>query len=133
MSARERYVKRDSAFVIALQLDLETAGFTYRKWGGLQTCKPGDWIVNNDGDIYTVDRSSFERTYRMVGPGCYVKITPVWAERAETSGAVTTKEGASRYLAGDYIVYNEPGGGDGYAVARDEFERMYLRCDDAAP
>ena len=50
MSRRERYVKKHTQFVVAVELDLDTAGFTYQKWGGTQTCKPGDWIVNNDGD-----------------------------------------------------------------------------------
>jgi len=125
MSARQKYVKRATQFVVAVQLDLDTEGFTYRKWGGTQVCKPGDWLVNNDGDTYTVDRETFARTYRATGPGTYVKITPVWAEVARTAGEVPTKEGATHYEAGDYLVYNEPDGGDGYAVSSDAFERMY--------
>jgi hypothetical protein len=108
-----------------VQLDLETTGFTYQKWGNAQQCKPGDWLVNNDGDTYTVDRQTFERTYRATGPGTYVKVTPVWADVADTPGVIRTKEGGTRYLAGDYLVYNEPDGGDGYAVSKDKFERMY--------
>ena len=125
MNTRERYVKRDTAFVIAVQVDLETEGFTYRKWGGTQRCKPGDWIVNNGRDTYTVDRDTFARTYRSTEPGRYVKVTPVWAESATASGRMQTKEGITNYNAGDYIVYNEPDGGDAYAVAKDEFERTY--------
>jgi hypothetical protein len=45
MDARQRYVRRASQFVIAVQVDLETDGFTYEKWGGAQTCKRGDWLV----------------------------------------------------------------------------------------
>jgi hypothetical protein len=125
MSTRRKYVKRRTQFVVAVQLDLETEGFTYRKWGGNQACKPGDWLVSNHGDTYTVDRDTFPRTYRATGPGTYVKITPVWAEVALTAGNVHTKEGASHYEAGDYLVYNEPDGSDGYAVSRAAFERMY--------
>lgn len=62
-------VKRDTQFVMAVQLDLETAGFTYQKWGATQTCKSGDWLVNNDGDTYTIDRESFARTYQKTGLG----------------------------------------------------------------
>jgi len=65
-----------------------------------------------------------ERTNRR-GPGTYVKRTPVWAEVAGEAGAVRTKEGATHYEAGDYLVYNQPDGGDAYAVAKDAFERMY--------
>ena len=125
MSSRRQYVKRASQFVVAVQLDLDTPGFTYKKWGGTQTCKPGDWLVNNGGDIYTVDRDTFSRTYESTGPGTYVKRTPVWAEAAGEAGAVRTKEGATQYEAGDYLVYNQPDGGDAYAVAKDAFEKMY--------
>ena len=51
MAARQKYLKREQAAVAAIQLNLETDGFTYRKWGGEQTCKPGDWIVDNGGDV----------------------------------------------------------------------------------
>jgi hypothetical protein len=129
MSSRRKYVKRSSEFVVAVQIDLETGGFTYRKWGGTQTCKRGDWLVNNNGDTYTVEEKTFARTYRSTGPGTYVKTTPVWAEVAGAAGEVRTKEGATHYEAGDYLVYNEADGGDAYAVAREAFERMYAPAD----
>ena len=125
MTHRGKYVKRASESVIAVQLDLETDGFTYQKWGGAQRCKRGDWIVSNHGDTYTVDAATFARTYRPTGPGCYVKTTPVWAEAMAASGEVATKEGATRYNPGDYLVSNEPSGEDSYAVAKSDFERMY--------
>src|SRR6516165_1254280 len=117
MGDRVKYVKRANQAVVAVQLALETAGFTYQKWGGVQRCKAGDWIVNNDGDVYTVDRETFERTYHRVGAGTYVKITPIWAEVAQEAGCVQTKEGATQYRAGDYLVFNEQHGGDAYAVS----------------
>lgn len=125
MNTRRPYVKRATQFVVAVQLDLETPGFSYRKWGDTQTCKRGDWLVNNDGDVYTVDRESFARTYEPTGPGTYVKRTPVWAEVAPAAGEVRTKEGATHYEAGDYLVSNNPDGSDAYAVAKGDFERMY--------
>ena len=129
MSQRRKYVKRSDQFVVAVQLDLDTTGFSYRKWGGTQTCKPGDWLVSNDGDTYTVDQESFARTYRQTGPGTYVKNTPVWAEVARTSGEIRTKEGATHYDKGDYLVYNDPDGKDGYAMSSDTFTRMYEPSD----
>lgn len=129
MSGRRRYIKRPDRPVVAVQLALDTEGFTYRKWGGVQTCKPGDWIVDNGGDIYTVDRDTFARTYRQTGPGNYVKSTPVWAEVATQPGAVQTKEGLTRYQPGDYLVFNEPDGGDPYAVTPERFEAMYVPDD----
>ena len=38
-----------------------------------------------------------------------------------------TKEGATHYRAGDYLVFNEEHGGDAYAVAAAKFEAMYKR------
>jgi hypothetical protein len=129
MSNRRKYLKRSTEFVVAVQVDLDMDGFTYQKWGGTQRCKRGDWLVNNNGDLYTVDGDTFVRTYRSSGPGTYVKATPVWAEVARTAGAIRTKEGATHYSPGDYLVYNEADGRDGYAVERGEFERMYELVD----
>ncbi len=129
MAERRKYLKKTSAHVVAIQLDLETRGFTYQKWGDTQTCKPGDWIVNNDGDAYTVDRDTFARTYRAVSPGIYEKVAPVWAEVVGQPGQIATKEGVTRYTAGAYFVYNEADGTDGYAVEAEAFEKMYEPAD----
>lgn len=110
---------------MAVQLNLETRGFTYEKWGGTQVCKPGDWLVDNNGEIYTIDRQSFADTYESVGAGRYVKTATVWAETAQADGAVETKEGATSYRAGDYLVSNDEAGEDPYAVSREKFEAMY--------
>ena len=81
--SRRRFRKRADATVVAVQLRLETGGFTYEKWGGPQRCVANDWLVDNDGDVYTVGEQTFASTYRRVGPGRYQKVTEVWAERAE--------------------------------------------------
>ena len=125
MAKIRRYRKKPDQFVLAVQVDLDTDGFTYRKWGGIQTCHTGDWLVDNDGDIYTVDGSVFERTYRKVGTGRYVKVTPVWAEKAKEAGQVKTKEGVSHYKPGDYLVYNNEDGTDAYCTSASKFESMY--------
>ena len=129
MGHRLKYVKRANQSVVAVQLAVDTTGFTYQKWGSVQTCKAGDWVVNNNGDVYSVDRETFERTYRQVSTGMFVKITPVWAEVATEKGCVQTKEGATNYGAGDYLVFNEQHGGDAYAVAAKKFEAMYERAE----
>ena len=49
MSERRRYRRRPDRPVIAVRLQLETAGFTYFKWRDEQQCKAGDWLVDNDG------------------------------------------------------------------------------------
>ena len=93
MGVRRKYKKKPTSFITAVQLDLDTEGFTYNKWGGKQVCKKGDWLVNNNGDTYTVAEESFAKTYKFVSPGVYVKSAPVWAEVAEKAGNIKTKEG----------------------------------------
>lgn len=125
MGERKRYRKKPDQYVVAVQLALETEGFTYRKWGAEQRCKQGDWLVNNDDDIYTVDRDVFAATYQQLDSGHYVKTTPVWAVRADKPGAVKTMEGESRYNAGDYLVANNEDGSDAYCIGAAKFESMY--------
>ena len=127
---RARYRKKPDEFIVAVQLDLETEGFTYEKWGGTQVCKPGDWLVNNNGEVYTIDRGVFESTYERVGEGRYVKTTVVWAEEAESAGTVRTREGLTNYEAGDYIVDNDESGKDRYAVSKAAFEAQYDQVED---
>lgn len=122
---RRRYTKKPDQFVIAVQLKLDTDGFSYRKWGADQRCKQGDWLVDNNGDVYSVDQAVFAKTYRQLRPGAYVKTTPIWAEKAATRGSVKTKEGESFYQAGDYLVYNNEDGTDAYCIGADKFESMY--------
>jgi hypothetical protein len=134
---RERYVRRPDRPVVAIRLPLDTDGLVYRKWGGVQRAKPGDWLIENDhGEVYTVDADVFERTYRQIAKGTYLKITPVWAERATAAGTVATKEGVTHYAAGDYLVSNTPDGSDDYAVPASTFESLYERApsdDSTAP
>lgn len=125
MGERRKYLKKLVSCVVAVQIDLDTEGFSYSKWGGPQQCRAGDWLVNNEGDVYTVNRESFEHTYRLQSPGLYAKVTPVWAEIAEQAGEIRTKEGLTHYEPGDYLVFNGPDGEDGYAISRDRFEGMY--------
>ena len=130
MSSRKQYRKKPTETVVAVQLDLNTTGFTYKKWGGTQVCKPGDWLVDNKGDVYTIDEQSFAETYEKISTGLFYKSKSVWAEVAETSGVIQTKEGSTAYQAGDYLVYNAESGEDGYAISRDRFEGMYDRVGD---
>jgi len=126
---RHRYRKKTDAYIIAVQLNLETEGFTYHKWGAEQQCKKDDWLVNNEGETYTVDAEVFTKTYRMTTPGIYTKCTAVWAEKADQNGSVLTKEGESHYRRGDYIVSNDEDGSDSYSMSSGKFESMYeLDC-----
>ncbi|MDA1014149.1 MAG: hypothetical protein O3A00_06810 [Planctomycetota bacterium] len=125
MKDRRRYRKKSNQFVTAVQLALDTDGFVYRKWGSEQRCKQGDWLVDNAGEVYTIDRESFEQTYRRESPGVYVKKSTVWAEVTKQAGSVETKEGTSHYQAGDYLVSNQADGTDAYCINSESFDAMY--------
>lgn len=129
MKNSQPYRKRPDQAVTAVQLDLDTSGFSYHKWGAEQLCKRGDWLVDNDGDIYTIDAEVFAHTYRRVALGRYVKTTRIWAQRADSAGSIKTKEGETYYQSGDYLVYNNENGTDDYAISADRFEAMYQRDD----
>lgn len=128
-SKRRQYIRRPDKSVVAVRLALDTDGLVYRKWGGEQRAKSGDWIVDNEGDVYSVDADVFARTYRQTGPGAYVKTTPVWAERARDAGSIQTKEGVTHYEAGDYLVSNSDDGSDEYAISATKFESLYMPKD----
>ena len=121
----KKYRKKKGTEVLAIQFNFDSDGFVYEKWGETQRCKPGDWIVASDDDTYTVDAESFARTYQEVGPGRFFKIAAVWARLATAAGTVPTKEGATRYEPGDYIVCNDAEQTDCYAVSADKFENSY--------
>jgi len=126
----KKYRKRDSQFVVAVQLDLETEGFRYSKWGSEQQCRRGDWLVNNNGSVYTIEKDSFASTYRKIESGRFVKTAPVWAHETTDAGQVETKEGITEYKKGDYWVANNSDGSDAYAVSKEKFEMMYEELDD---
>jgi hypothetical protein len=121
----QEFGRKERMFVIAVRLDLDIECFRYIKWGSVQRCKKGDWIVNNQSDVYTVDGETFNRTYRMVSPGQYEKTGSVWAEVASEPGMITTKEGSTAYSKGDYLVFNDPGRKDGYAMGAHQFAELY--------
>jgi len=133
MAVRRKYKKKAASFVVAVQLDLDTDGFVYRKWGGPQVCKRGDWLVDNNGEKYTVAQETFKRTYRMVSPGVFVKCAPVWAEIADKAGRIKTVEGETAYEIGDYLVYNNEDGTDAYAMSAERFNSMYDLAEERLP
>lgn len=132
MNALRPYRRRGDTEVLAIRLELDFEGFSYVKWGARQICQRGDWLVDNGGDIYTVDGETFARTYQPLAPGRYIKTTPVWARRAEKPGRIATQEGTTDYELGDFLVYNDPEGRDGYAIAAATFRRLYEPLDTQA-
>jgi hypothetical protein len=127
---RKRYRKKPKYHITAVQLDLDFEGFTYKKWENIQQCEVGDWLVNNNGDVYTVEKKYFRDHYSLVSHGVYEKIGEIWAEEATEDGTIQTLEGATAYNAGDYLVYDRINGGEGYAIKKHNFERMYEQLDE---
>ncbi|WP_284619398.1 hypothetical protein [Aquabacterium humicola] len=125
--ARHRYRRKPGTPVIAIQLKLDMPGFSYFKWKRDQRCKAGDWLVDNDGDVYTVDADTFAKTYREQQRGSYVKTGCVWAEEATEDGQVATKEGHTAYAKGDFLVSNNEDGSDAYAIEAAKFGQLYER------
>jgi|GEM_PF-178278 len=121
----QTYRKREGTEVFAIQLNLDLEAFTYRKWGGVQTCRSGDWIVDRNGSVHTVAADTFARTYEKVGPATYVKRGVVWAAPASSAGAIATKEGATHYNQGDFLVWNNKDLTDGYAITKELFASLY--------
>lgn len=130
---RQRYRRKPDQAVTAVQLALDFDGLHYRKWGHNQQARPGDWLVDSDGEVYTVAADSFAKTYRQVGPGRWVKSTPLWAERATQAGSVATKEGHTSYQPGDWLVSNNADGSDAYAISAAKFEKLYEPEPGTAP
>lgn len=130
-----RFIKRKDLLVTAVQINLELdsipAVIYYSKWGGTQTAKQGDWLLNNQGECYTVDQESFAATYEEVTPGQYCKTGSVWATIATADGVINTKEGQSTYEAGDYIVFNSEDLTDGYCMSSEKFLSMYERPNES--
>jgi len=132
MTQRIHYRKKHDQPVSAVQLNLECEPFDYSKWNHPNTCKPGDWIVSNGGDTYTVEKEYFRQYYTEVEKGMYVKTGGVWVEPALADGTIETFEGTTGYRAGDYLVFDREVDGKGYAVSKMDFERMYEKIDETS-
>ena len=122
---RKAYQKKITLAVTAVQLNLDTRGLSFQKWGSEQHAKAGDWLVDNAGDIYTIDQAEFARTYEEISTGRFVKTAMIWASQAVSEGHVQTLEGTTAYKAGDYLIANTKEGDDQYAITQDKFESMY--------
>lgn len=125
----EKYIRKENTPIVAVQVNLDTYGFTYNKWGGIQHCKKGDWIVLNKDDTYTIDQESFAKTYTQISLGLYEKSNCVWAMESDSAGVISTKEGLTDYFPGDYLVSNNEDGSDCYAMKAKTFHRLYTRAN----
>jgi hypothetical protein len=126
------YRKTETIVAVRMDLDMDMGPLRYRKWGGEQTAKPGDWLVLSNGDTYTIDADEFAKTYaplvfagREEPTGHFRKTAITYAFEASKAGTITTLEGESDFEAGDYICASNPEMLDGYPVSRETFEATY--------
>jgi len=130
MDKPTRYRRKAATPVVAIQLSLDIDGMTYHKWGNRQHAKRDDWLVNREGDVYTIDQQTFARTYRAISEGLFEKVSDIWARKARQAGSVSTQEGKTAYRAGDYLVSNDPAGTDTYAISAEKFHDLYEATDE---
>ncbi|RLB39096.1 MAG: hypothetical protein DRH30_10435 [Deltaproteobacteria bacterium] len=97
----------------------------YRKWGGDQVAKPGDWLVFSNDSTYTIDADEFEKTYERVSDGVYQKSSLTYARELVGNGSWPTLEGDSDYSEGDYLCASNPKMNDAYPVDRGVFLDTY--------
>jgi len=107
---------REGQEVTAIHLNLNLDAFIHQKWGRIQGAKHGNWRVERDGQVHIVAEKSFEQTYKKIGPATYTKNGSTWAAPAAEAGIIVTQEGETHFRHGDYIVWNDAAGSDGYAV-----------------
>lgn len=124
------YKRKKTPPITAIQLNFDVPKdqkvmFKYEKWGATQQCKPGDWLAKNGDEVYTIDAESFKKTYTKVEGDLYEKTVGVYATKAKEDGSINTKEGTTHYKTGDWIVYNDEGLTDGYAISDTKMRSMY--------
>lgn len=118
-----KYYKKGTVVAVQINLDLKDGVFKFEKWGDTQTAKKGDWLINNNGEIYTCDNKVFQDTYREATKGNYYKFSTIEAVEATEDCQIKTLEGISHCKKGDFIVTNI--GGDQYFIEREKFFNMY--------
>jgi len=119
------YKRKTAGTIVAIQLKFEELHFTFKKWQASQKCKSGDWLVENQGDVYTVDEEEFARTYEKVSKGIYKKTSIIWANQAQSIGHIKTIEGKTHYKNGDFLIANEKNGEYLYAISNKKFHQLY--------
>lgn len=116
--------------VTAVQIDFDKVKFTYHKWGAEQKATTGDWIVSTHGDVVTVPREIFARSYKTIGHGQYLQTGNVWVRQTIEPGVLKTNSGQINYQAGDYLVFNDPEGNQGIVMKANTFTEFYLPISD---
>ena len=90
---RQRYRRKADQLVTAICLALDFDGLDFRKWGDSQHADPGDWLVDNNGDVHTVDADTFTRTYQQVSPGRWIKVSDHRRRQCDHAGRAHTLPG----------------------------------------
>lgn len=79
-----------------------------RRWrtgrGSLLEARPGDWLLTDGDQEWTVAADVFDRSYRRSPDGRYLKSATVRAVRLTKATEVPTLEGRSTAAAGDWLL-----------------------------
>lgn len=94
--------------ITAIQLRMP---ITYELWGGTQTGKVGDWLVEKGNDTYTIDGTEFATSYQkhLTKHATYFKAEHIEAYEVRCDGYIETLEGRSKFKAGDYLACSPTG------------------------
>lgn len=95
--------------------------------GSNLTAQPGDWLLCDGNDNWTVAADVFRATYRNLGGDQYAKFTIVRARQLSSRTTINTLEGPSLAEPGDWLVGNP--GGDAWPVPRADFGRRYEKVE----
>lgn len=126
MSAYRRYKRKGNEVVIAIQLDLDTEGFSYQKQGAERRCNAQDWLLSDRSGTYAVDDSTFARAFEEIGVGQYTMVGIVRAKVSDSAGHIRVGQRKVPHEPGDYLVWDESTQSIGYAVPKDWFEASYV-------
>lgn len=113
MDSAWSFVQRQGLFlavgghVPARQLT-EAVQWTNEK-GEQLTGQPGDWLLGEGSERWTVIDSVFQATYQNIGEGLYEKHAPVRAVKLSDSLTLATLEGTITLEPGDWLVCNLSG------------------------
>lgn len=91
--------------------------------GELLTGQPGDWLLGEGAQRWTVIDSVFRSTYEAIGDGVYEKRAPVRAMKLPAGLTLATLEGTITLEAGDWMVCNLSG--ECWGMSESQFTAKY--------
>lgn len=91
--------------------------------GSTMQAQPGDWLVQSEGDTWSVEDGIFRVTYEHLRDDLYRKVTPVLAVELPAAGTVLSREGMVEAEQGDLLVCNVTG--ECWSMPKEKFFQRY--------